>query len=62
MTRRLTVDSVLPVSSRCWSRPSQTVGTPAEMVTPSPSRSSWIAAPSASGPGSTSFAPAMGAK
>ncbi len=52
----------LPVR-RIWSaRPSQTVGTPADTVTPSWSNSADRDAPSSAGPGSTSFAPTSAAE
>ena len=58
---RCTVTRRWPLARRCCSRPSQTVGTPAAMVT----RSSFISpatdAPSRCRPGITSDAPAIGA-
>ncbi len=49
-------------ASTCASRPCHTVGTPALMVTFSPSKSSYRLLPSRPGPGSTSLAPVMGAR
>src|SRR5437868_288948 len=46
----------------CVSRPCQTVGTPAETVTPSASNSSYRLLPSRPGPGNTSLAPTMQAE
>ena len=47
---RVTLSMRLPVASRCCSRPSHTVGTPAAQVTSSPSKSSCRLAPSSRGP------------
>ena len=60
-TRRFTVSSRVPLERRCCNRPSQTVGTPAEIVTRSAFISSRSEAPSRCRPGITSVAPAIGA-
>ena len=58
ITTRLSVESLAPVSRRWVSRPSQTVGTAAEKVTPSVSSSSCTEGPSSFWPGITSLQPA----
>ena len=61
MTTRFSVEGFSPVFSRCCSSICQTVGTAAEKVTPSVSRSSKIDSPSIFAPGMTSLAPTAGA-
>ena len=58
MVRRMVLN-FRPLLSTCVSRPCQTVGTPADMVTPSASNSSCSDLPSSHGPGNTSLAPTM---
>ncbi len=60
ITVRSMVEKPAPDSRRWLSRPSQTVGTPAEQVTRSASISSCSDLPSRSLPGITSFAPVSG--
>ncbi len=59
MTVRRIVLNLRPFASTCASRPCHTVGTPADMVTPSLSNKSYSDLPSSHGPGNTSFAPTM---
>ena len=59
MTVRRMVLKFRPLLATCASRPCQTVGTPAENVTPSLSNSSCSDLPSSHGPGNTSLAPTM---
>ena len=61
MTVRLSVETRSPPCAMWFSRPSQTVGTPAAMVTRSPSIKSYTDLPSSAAPGNTSFAPVMAA-
>jgi hypothetical protein len=61
ITVRFSVPNPMPFAFTCWSRPSQMVGTPAEQVTFSDSKSSTRLAPSSCAPGNTSFAPTSGA-
>ena len=58
---RLRVENRRPWAPRWLSIASQTVGTPAAIVTRSASIISYTDLPSSAGPGITSFAPAMGA-
>ena len=58
---RLSVAGRCPLSFTYWSIPAQTVGTPAEKVTRSVSKSSHNDLPSSAAPGMTIFAPTMGA-
>ena len=58
ITTRFRVLSLPPVARRCCRRPSHTVGTAAEKVTPSVSSSSCTDGPSSFWPGITSLAPA----
>ena len=59
MTVRFMVLNFRLLASTCVSKPCQTVGTPADMVTPSVSNSSCSDLPSSHGPGNTSLAPTM---
>ena len=59
MTVRFMVLNFRSLASTCASKPCQTVGTPAAMVTPSASNSSCSDLPSSHGPGNTSLAPTM---
>src|SRR5512145_1825881 len=61
ITVRFIVENFRPLDSMNASNPCQTVGTPAEQVTFSASNSSYSDLPSRCGPGSTSFAPTIGA-
>ncbi len=60
-TVRSRVENFAPFCFRYCSRPIQTVGTPAEKVTFSVSKSSCSDFPSSAQPGKTSFAPIIGA-
>jgi hypothetical protein len=60
MTVRRIVEKLAGLLACMWaSRPCHTVGTPADMVTPSLSNSSCSDLPSSPAPGNTSLAPTM---
>src|SRR3954469_16742895 len=58
---RVRLERRVLVASICWRSANHTVGTAAEKVTRSDSRSSWIDGPSSFGPGMTKPAPTIGA-
>lgn len=60
ITVRRNDENFRPLPCTCCSRPSHTVGTPAEKLTCSCSNSSYSEAPSSFGPGNTSLAPTSG--
>src|SRR5690606_12262311 len=60
ITVRRKVENRKSLVSTWLIRPSQTVGTPAEKVTPSASNNSYSDLPSSAGPGNTSLAPDSG--